>query len=612
MEQTNKQAWWYRFFFAPLGDVPPEVVRRSYILSLLTLILLVQLPFVYLVALPRISVLRPEQILPLQLAMGVLHLLALVFHLLGRSRWLAPAALTFFSLFAGLSFFILLRSVRENPVIGTEAYFIQVLVIFSGWVSLSFLPFVTLTGLICLGNLAWLWGGVLPAGSILDPELVPVYRNGTLFVLFLSGLAVIYNRIRSQQAAELSQARDRAEKANQAKAAFVADLSHEIRNPLNSILGLARLLKEETGLSGQQIQKIRTMIQAGEGLSELVEDLLSWSRVDSGQISLNIQPVDTGDFAQSVTELLKPQADMGKNRLETEIDPDFPRQFLCDPLRLRQIVLNLAGNSLKFTREGAIKLRARADFDRQRLVFQLSDNGPGISVENQRKIFESFQQADASIEEEHGGFGLGLAISRRLAGMLGGGLRLVHSSPDQGSLFEFWVPYRPVAERGPVRKKARRHEPVFLSRKKAKPAPRLTGRQILLAEDNPDNQYLMEAFFKSRNLNFVLAGDGREAVETLREKRDQVGLVLMDLHMPGTDGLEATRQIRAGKNGHVFYIVGLSAAVGMEDQSDAMAAGMDDFLEKPVNFRKLENVLRQVGLLRSAVSAPDSEKKAGI
>jgi CheY-like chemotaxis protein len=381
------------------------------------------------------------------------------------------------------------------------------------------------------------------------------------------------------QRRELEEARIRAEEGSRAKAEFLAMMSHEIRTPLGGILGMVRLLME-TPLDRQQSEFLQTVHYSGEALLTIVNDLLDFSKIDAGKFTIESIPFDLHQTLESVVSLMGSRAHEKGLKLNLTIGAGVPICVTGDPLRLRQVLLNLVGNGVKFTQEGSVSVSVAAvpgHGDANRLRFTISDTGIGIEAGAVAAgLFHDFNQLNRTISRRFGGTGLGLAICKRLVALMGGDIDVI-SQVGVGSSFWFEMALPPAT--GAV------HSPIG-----DLPAPTSGPLRILLAEDNLVNQKVANAILSRRGHAVTTVSDGAAAVAAVTEGGFDV--VLMDVHMPVLDGLEATRRIRrlaVPQSG--IPIVALTANAFEEDHQRCLEAGMNDFVSKPINPLLLVAVL---------------------
>ncbi|MBS1828291.1 MAG: response regulator [Acidobacteria bacterium] len=387
---------------------------------------------------------------------------------------------------------------------------------------------------------------------------------------------------RKQMEEALHRARHEAEAAARAKSDFLANMSHEIRTPLNGVLGLSSLL-EEKDVVGDSLSLVRLIRASGETLAKILDDVLDYSKIESGKLELEQAPFSLRESLQWGVDLFRSKAAEKHLSLTLSISPDVPDRLTGDATRIRQVLANLISNALKFTEEGSVTISASlapepAPSGQHRVRVCVRDTGIGIPQEKAGRLFHAFSQVDPSTNRRFGGTGLGLAICKRLVEMMDGSIS-VESRPGEGSLFCFQFLAAPAAAE-PLR-----HSP--------SDDAALTHLHILLAEDNRINQVVAERMLEKLGCRADLVADGGAAVEKARLQH--YDLVLLDVQMPGVDGLEAARRIRAGESAHI-PIVALTATATVEDREACFEAGMDGYLSKPLTLAALRDALHRWAL----------------
>ncbi len=391
-----------------------------------------------------------------------------------------------------------------------------------------------------------------------------------------------------QRTAELRLALDAAEVANKAKSVFLANMSHELRTPLNTILGFSGLMRREPELTSSQREKLDIINRSGEHLLTLINDVLEIAKIEAGRIQLQIAPFDAGTMVRDVASMMELRAREKGLRLVLDQSSAFPRYLKGDEGRLRQILVNLVGNAVKFTVEGGVSIRLGVKSNaRQHLLIEVEDTGPGIEPEDRKRLFQPFVQLGATDAQK--GTGLGLAITRHLAELMGGSAG-VESTLGKGSIFRVELPLELADETeiAASQKGAQGGEVCGL-------LPGQPAYRILVVEDQRDNQMLLTSLMTAIGLETKLAENGEQAVEIFEEWRPH--LIWMDRRMPVMDGIEATRRIRELPGGREVKIAAVTASAFKEQRQELLDAGMDDFVRKPYRFDEIYGCLaRQLGV----------------
>ena len=381
---------------------------------------------------------------------------------------------------------------------------------------------------------------------------------------------------------ELRNAKIKAEEANQAKSAFLANMNHELRTPLNGIIGFSDILRTMP-LDEELKGFVDIVYTSGKHLADIISDILDLSRIEAGKFELNAEKTELNPLIENTLSMVRPKAEGKGLCLCSSIEDTVPETVEVDASRLRQILLNLVANAVKFTNEGSVSVSVsllERQHDQARLLFKVSDTGMGIKQEEQMKIFEPFQQADMSADKKAQGTGLGLAISKKMLELMDTSLEL-ESEYKKGSTFSFelLLPCDETTDRDTTADDLTQEHSLFKNKK------------VLIVEDDPVNmQYAQTALgMLSKDIQIITAENGEEGYEQYREH--QPDLILMDIRMPKLDGYQATNMIRA--DDEKVPIVAMTAKALEEDKEDCLAAGMSDYITKPVSLEQLKKTLKK-------------------
>lgn len=401
---------------------------------------------------------------------------------------------------------------------------------------------------------------------------------GILVVLFVL-LLLQTRRVHRAKAAAVEAFRV-AQKASEAKSRFLSTMSHEIRTPLNGVLGMASLL-EHTTLDTDQTEQVEVIRQSGEALLALIDDVLDFSKIEAGKLELEEIDFDLPALTEAVHQILAYQANRKGLRLKVSVSESVPRYIRGDPSRLRQVLLNLAGNAIKFTEDGSVVITCDLDAkaSRDAIRIEVTDSGPGIPPQSEQLLFQPFHQGDASTTRRHGGTGLGLVISHRLVCKMGGEIGC-RNNPTGGATFWVTLPLTPG-----------RRDQDTVAPPSVQPQPDTAARRILVADDNDINRTVTVKMLERLGYAVDTASNGAEAVKLAA--RRLYPLILMDCRMPVVDGYEAVRRIRESEDDNErAVVIALTASAFAEDRQACIDAGMDDYLSKPIEIETLDEKIR--------------------
>ncbi len=418
-----------------------------------------------------------------------------------------------------------------------------------------------------------------------DLELLKLFAQQVAIAIENSRLFNRLEQIVAERTRKLQQAMTRAESASKLKSEFLANMSHEIRTPLTAIIGFGECILESGQTMEQRLKAVRTIIASGKHLLGLINDILDISKVEAEHLTVESLPLSPVSLLEDVREIIAPQAEEKNLACTIDYQWPLPEEIRSDPVRLKQILINLCSNALKFTHEGEVRLCLRCDPDAQTLSYQVIDTGIGMDAGQQQKVFRQFAQADVSTTREYGGTGLGLYLSRQLAQKLGGDLA-VDSTPGEGSTLTLTLKLSGLDEVEWL------SSPVACENKSLPDTPSATTRlagSVLLVEDNEVNQQLVSYLITRTGAEVTIAGNGEEAVHMA--PLQAFDLVLMDIQMPVMDGLEATRWLRS--QGYKGCIIALTANVMASDIAQYKRGGFDGCLTKPIDKQAFIETLKE-------------------
>lgn len=447
------------------------------------------------------------------------------------------------------------------------------------------------------------------AEALVDSATLTVLSSPLIFWTIVRPQAKRINRLLDcfeTQAVELRAAQRSAEQSNRAKSDFLSNMSHELRTPLTAVLGFTDILIRDNWGRVNNLELLNIVRRNGQHLLNLINEILDHSKIEAGHMTIEATEFSPIELVADVQSLMQVRALEKSLALEVKFLGPLPAEVKADPIRVKQILLNLLGNAIKFTRQGSVRLSvrfARKPNENPLLEFAVKDTGIGMTTAQIEKLFQPFVQADSSTEREFGGTGLGLSISKRLATLMGGNVS-VESTPGAGSTFFVWIPIEPLADdaRFVPNPSLQIHRAAPAETSERPPEIRLSCR-VLLADDGSSNRKLISLILKRAGAEVVVVENGEEATRAALESANlgtPFDVILMDMQMPVMDGYAAARTLRQEK--YDGWIIALTANAMSGDREKCLSAGCDDFATKPIDIPGLLNAVAQ-GAKRRAVIA---------
>lgn len=390
---------------------------------------------------------------------------------------------------------------------------------------------------------------------------------------------------RKQIEKDLRQAKTVAEAANQAKSIFLANMSHELRTPMNAVLGFSKIMQNDPEITPSQRQNLDIINRSGSHLLNLINDILDMAKIEAGRIVIEPEPFDLGELIRDIVDMMRERAENKHLHLFHEESSEFPRFIEADPYKLRQILINLIGNAIKYTDFGGVSLRLNtrphSEDDKTWLVCEIEDSGTGIELSDQNKIFEPFIQVGKNSAQK--GTGLGLPITKQYVHLMGGTIS-VRSQLNKGSIFRIELPVRNISESEIMAIKPHQQQVIGL-------APNQILYRLLIVDDHMEGRLLLKKILQPFGFQLREACNGLEAVEVFQQW--QPHLIWMDIRMPIMDGMEATQKIKALPNGKNTIIVALTASVFIDQRDELFKIGIDAFVSKPYRIDEVFTCLHQ-------------------